>query len=149
MGLFRYYTFVCWSLVRLPGHSCIWPTVFLSALGVFIFFTSLESPTYFHTWNTVQAKWVHFFFLEKENGFISSFSFVCLFVFIQHGSSFKPRILSLKWLSFSKLQKRIQTPPLQGGLQDELFTASEMLVSSIQVRTWVRMKKDTQQIKRD
>lgn len=49
-----------------------------------------------------------------------------------HGSSFKPRILSLKWLSFSKLQKRIQTPPLQGGLQDELFTASEMLVSSIQ-----------------
>lgn len=46
--------------------------------------------------------------------------------------SFKPRILSLKWLSFSKLQKRIQTPPLQGGLQDELFTASEMLVSSIQ-----------------
>ena len=56
-----------------------------------------------------------------------------LFHFNQHGSSFKPRILSLKWLSLSKLQKKIQTPPLQAGLQDELFSASEMLVSSIQV----------------
>ena len=53
----------------------------------------------------------------------------------QQASSFKPRIMSLKWLSLSKLQKKIQTCPLQAGLQDELFSASEMLLSSIQVRT--------------
>ncbi|CAH3157223.1 unnamed protein product [Porites lobata] len=47
-------------------------------------------------------------------------------------SSFKPRIMSLKWLSLSKLQKKIQTCPLQAGLQDELFSASEMLLSSVQ-----------------
>ena len=52
----------------------------------------------------------------------------------QHASSFKPRIMSLKWLSLSKLQKKIQTTPLQAGLQDDLYSASEMLVSSIQVR---------------
>ena len=149
MGLFRYYTFVCWSLVRLPGHSCIWPTVFLPALGILFVSLLWKAPHTFILKTLSRLNEFTFFFLEKENGFISSFSFVCLFVFIQHGSSFKPRILSLKWLSFSKLQKRIQTPPLQGGLQDELFTASEMLVSSIQVRTWVRMKKDTQQIKTD
>lgn len=56
------------------------------------------------------------------------------FHFDQHASSFKPRIMSLKWLSLNKLQKKIQTAPLQAGLQDELFSASEMLVSSIQVR---------------
>ena len=55
-----------------------------------------------------------------------------LFYHVQHASSFKPRILSLKWLSLSKLQKKIHTAPL--GLQDELFSASEMLVSSVQVR---------------
>lgn len=149
MGLFRYYTFVCWSLVRLPRHSCIWPTVFLPAFGILFVLLLWKAPHTFILETLSRLNEFIFFFLEKENGFISSFSFVCLFVFIQHGSSFKPRILSLKWLSFSKLQKRIQTPPLQGGLQDELFTASEMLVSSIQVRTWVRMKKDTQQIKSD
>ena len=58
------------------------------------------------------------------------FSFYC----DQHASSFKPRIMSLKWLSLSKLQKKVQTAPLQAGLPDELFSASEMLVSSIQVR---------------
>jgi len=62
--------------------------------------------------------------------FFFFFSFHC----VQHASSFKPRIMSLKWLSLSKLQKKIQTTPLQAGLQEELFSASEMLVSSIQVR---------------
>lgn len=62
------------------------------------------------------------------------FSFYCG----QHASSFKPRIMSLKWLSLSKLQKKIQSTPLQPGLQEELFSASEMLVSSIQVRCKAR-----------
>lgn len=51
---------------------------------------------------------------------------------VTHASSFKPRIMSLKWLSLSKLQKKIQSTPLQAGLQEELFSATEMLVSSIQ-----------------
>ena len=41
--------------------------------------------------------------------------------------------MSLKWLSLSKLQKKTQLGPLQAGVQDELFSASEMLLSSAQV----------------
>lgn len=149
MGLFRYYTFVCWSLVRLPGHSCIWPTVFLPALGILFVSLLWKAPHTFILKTLSRLNEFTFFFLKKKMVLYLPFHLFVCFFFIQHGSSFKPRILSLKWLSFSKLQKRIQTPPLQGGLQDELFTASEMLVSSIQVRTWVRMKKDTQQIKSD
>lgn len=52
--------------------------------------------------------------------------------YVIHASSFRPRIMSLKWLSLSKLQKKIQNTPLQAGLQDELFSASEMLLSSVQ-----------------
>lgn len=42
--------------------------------------------------------------------------------------------MSLKWLSLSKLEKKLHTTPLQAGLRDELFSAAEMLLFSIQVR---------------
>lgn len=51
--------------------------------------------------------------------------------YVIHSSSFRPRIMSLKWLSLSKLQKKTQLAPLQAGVQDELFSASEMLLSSV------------------
>ncbi|XP_074605789.1 ankyrin repeat and fibronectin type-III domain-containing protein 1-like isoform X2 [Acropora palmata] len=52
--------------------------------------------------------------------------------FVMRASSFRPRIMSLKWTSLSKLQKKTQTAPLLESLQNELFSASEILLCSIQ-----------------
>ena len=59
----------------------------------------------------------------------------CQYYFDQRASSFRPRIMSLKWTSLSKLQKKAETAPLLESLQNELFSASEILLSSIQVST--------------
>lgn len=84
-------------------------------------------------WSWVSINWHTNNLAQQVKGSLKMFSFFS-FHCGQHASSFKPRIMSLKWLSLSKIQKKIQTTPLQAGLQEELFSASEMLVSSIQVR---------------
>lgn len=52
--------------------------------------------------------------------------------YLMRASTFRPRIMSLKWSSLSKLQKKVQTAPLLQSLQDEIFSASEVLLSTIQ-----------------